>query len=426
MAERKSWAVGAVAGVGQVNELDARITIGGLVVPAGAITSRGGLFPAVAPGAVTATSPTPNGFVHVAPFRGALQSTRPAGGGTYLMCLDATKDINVLGTAPADPTNARNDLIVFQQSDTFHADANSNFVVRHVVGTPSGSPIDPDPTTGGLSPDYVVAARIVVPANATTITTGNITNIALPWTVSAGGLLPIRSSTERTAITSPYEGMPIYRTDRDWVEIYDGAAWRVQDIAVCSSTSDRDSAITSPYNGQLAYTSDTGIIWQRHSGAWRIAFPRGIIGGRAITGTNNLGSAITNVETMPTNMNTGTVNLEANRRHKITARYKVTGSVATDVWVIRIREGASAGTAGNQIRQDVRDTVATTFGFTWELTADYETGGSAVSRVFSLTAVRAGGTGNIQFTGGDATTTNLVGLWVEDVGPAGVLTVTAS
>lgn len=156
------------------------------------------------------------------------------------------------------------------------------------------------------------------------------------------------------------------------------------------------------------------------------ALPRGIVGGREITGGNNLGSAITTVETMPTNMNSGTVSLDASRRYKITARYKILGSVATDVWVIRIRESTVSGTSGNQIRQDVRDTVNTAAGFTWELTADYETGASAVSRVFSLTAVRASGSGNVQFTGGDATTTNQVGVWVEDVGPADRLTTTAS
>ena len=154
--------------------------------------------------------------------------------------------------------------------------------------------------------------------------------------------------------------------------------------------------------------------------------PRGIIGGREITGTGNLGAAITTVETMPTNMNSGTVNLEPRRRYKVRARYKMSGTVATDVWVIRIREGVSAGTTGTQIRQDVRDTVATSFGFTWELSADYETGSSAVSRVFSLTAVRAGGSGSLQFVGGDTGSTNPVGVWVYDDGPAGLLTVTAS
>jgi hypothetical protein len=427
VTERHSWAVGAVAGVGQVNELDARITISGLVAPAGLVTSRGGVFPAADwPGYVSATTPTPNGEVHVAPFRGALQSVRPGGGGTYLVCNDGVVNINVLGTAPANPANDRIDLIVWQQSDTFHGDPDSRLRVRHVVGTPAVTPVDPDPTADGLSPDYILAARITVPANAVTIEQGDIENIDIPYTVSAGGLLPIFNLTERNAIVAPYSGMPIYRVDRDWVEIYDGIGWRVQGIAVCSSTVDRDSAITSPHNGLLAYTADTGITWQRHNNAWRVPYPLGVIGGRVITGLNALGSAISTVETMPTNMNSGPVTLQPNRRYVIRCRYKMQGTVSTDLWVMRLREGASAGTSGNQLRQDVRDTVAVGSGFTYEFEAEYETGAVAVSKVFSLTAVRVNGTGTVTFVGGDAGSTNLVGVVVKDAGPAGVLTATAS
>lgn len=427
MAVRHSWAVGAVAGVGQVNELDARLTIGGLVAPAGLVTSRGGVFPASDwPGYVSATAPTPNGEVHVAPFRGALQSVRPGGGGTYLVCSDEIVDIDVLGDVPADPSNDRIDLIVWQQSDTYHGDPDSQLRVRHVVGTPAVAPVDPDPTAGGLSPDYFLAARITVPANAVTIEQGDVENIDIPYTVSAGGLLPIFNLTERDAIVAPYFGMPIYRVDRDWVEIYDGSGWRVQGIAVCSSTADRDSAITNPHNGLLAYTANNGITWQRHNDAWRIPYPLGVIGGRVITGANALGPTIGTVETMPANMNSGPVSLQPNRRYVIRCRYKIQGTVATDVWVMRLREGASAGISGAQLRQDVRDTVAVGSGFTYEFEGEYETGAAAVTRVFSLTAGRVSGTGTVTFLGGDTGSTNLVGVWVKDAGPAGVLTVTAS
>ncbi|GAB3437512.1 hypothetical protein [Actinophytocola sediminis] len=270
MAERHSWAVGAVAGVGQVDELDARLTIGGLIVPSGAVTSHGGMFPAATtPGDVTATTPTPNGEVHVAPFRGALQSIRPGGGGVYIICLDAIKTIDVLGTAPADPANPRIDLVVFQQSDTYHGDADSDFVVRHVVGTPAVVPVDPDPTAGGLSPDYILKARINVAAGAITIEQSDIQAEDPGITVAVGGVLPVPNQTWRDAIVNPYNGMPIYRHDRNWVEVRDDTAWRVQGVAVCSSLADRTAAITNPANGTTSYRTDNDALDVFDGAVWR-------------------------------------------------------------------------------------------------------------------------------------------------------------
>ncbi|SDZ59111.1 hypothetical protein SAMN05216215_11206 [Saccharopolyspora shandongensis] len=267
MVERHSWAVQQVAGVGQQTVEDGRITVAALATPSGRITSRTGLFPAAAaPAAVTATTPTANGFVHVAPFRGVVQSQR--GGGAYLMCLDAIKDINVLGTAPADASNPRNDLIVAQQSDAYFADADSEFRVRHVVGTPAATPVDP-PVTG--SADYITLARIVVPANATTITTSNITSFDVARTVAAGGILPVTDATARSGVASPYAGQAVYRLDTKRVEVHDGTDWRVPSIPVVAATSE----ISNPITGQLIMLSPTNIVQRWTGSTWVDAFPIG-------------------------------------------------------------------------------------------------------------------------------------------------------
>lgn len=155
------------------------------------------------------------------------------------------------------------------------------------------------------------------------------------------------------------------------------------------------------------------------------SLPRGIVGGRQITGNNNLGSAITTVETEPTNMDSGNVALVTGRRYKITARFKATGSVANDLFSLKIKVGASAGTGGTQIREQLFTTQITANGYTQDCVVDYEPASSA-TQVFSLTAIRLSGTGNIQFAGGATGSTDLVGVWVEDVGPSGKLTTTAS
>jgi hypothetical protein len=154
--------------------------------------------------------------------------------------------------------------------------------------------------------------------------------------------------------------------------------------------------------------------------------PLGIIGGRVITGTNNLGSAITTAETEPTSMDSGTVSLMPMRRYRIHCHYYTNGTVSNDIFLLRIREGASAGVGGNAIREHVHDTKSSALNLTDEFSADYETGASAVSKVFSLTAARVTGSGGLQFKGGGAALANPTGVWVEDNGPAGKLTSTAS
>ncbi|MCI2421514.1 hypothetical protein MOQ72_29175 [Saccharopolyspora sp. K220] len=267
MAERHSWAVQQIDDLGQQTVEDGRITVAALATPDGQITSRTGLLPAAAaPGAVTATNPTPDGFVHVAPFRAVLQSQR--GGGAYLLCLDAIKDIDVLGTAPADASNPRNDLIVAQQSDAYFSDTNSDMVVRHLVGTPAATPVDP--TVDG-SPDYLPLARIVVPANAETITTADIQSFDVPRTVAAGGILPVTDATARSGIAAPYAGQAVYRVDTHRVEVHDGTDWRVPGIPVVAATSE----ISNPYPGQLVVLSTTNIVLRWSGTTWVDSYPIG-------------------------------------------------------------------------------------------------------------------------------------------------------
>ncbi|TCO64391.1 hypothetical protein [Actinocrispum wychmicini] len=421
MPERPSWA--AMNGTTPILDGESsRLALAALWTPAGAVAARPGRRPAAGdPLRVTASSPTPDTKIRVAPGQGVLAATR--GRGEYITTLDTAKSIDILTTRPADGANARWDLIVAQQTDTFYGDSATNYVVRHVVGTASQQPRDPD--VDG-SPDYQVLARIRVPAQATAITAAMIDDLRPPFAVALGGLLPVTDATDRAKITTPYEGQPIYRMDRDWVEVHDGTAWRVQGTAVCSSTADRDAAITAPYPGQLAITTDLGIAWQYLAGAWKVPGPLGIIGGRVISGLNPLGAAVTTTEVAPTNMDSGTVALLPNRHYLIHCRYKAASSAVDEYFLLRIREGSTPGTGGNQLRQLVYNTLPAGFGCTQDLFADYETGAAPATKVFTLTAARVGGTGALQFQGGDTGSTNLVGVWVEDKGPAGKLTALAS
>lgn len=228
MTVRSSWAVGS--DTERINTAeDARAGIAALLAPTGYAGARAGFRPASdwGMGAVTATSPTADTFVHVAPFQYFLPSSRGAAK-PYILTLDAIYDIDMLTGHPADPSNARHDLIVAQQYDKTYGDADSLLHVRQVVGTPSGTPTDPDPTAGGtLSPDYITLARVTVPAGATTITVADITDLrsTLPITAAVGGLIPVASQAARNAIVTPYDGMPVWRIDTKEIDIYTGGAW---------------------------------------------------------------------------------------------------------------------------------------------------------------------------------------------------------
>lgn len=234
MAIRSSLFVQNSGPTGVIDVEEARVGLGALVMPSvSALKAKSGFRPAggASPGLVTATG-TPDGFVHVAPFQLLLQGGRATVPGVYAACADAIVDINILST-PADPTNPRDDLIVAQQSDTFYGDANSDFQVRHVVGTPSGTPADPAVSGSG---DYITLARVRVDAAATTITSGKITDLRTGghansltgglYSVALGGTLPVASQAQRDALTSLFAGMRVYRSDLKIDEVYDGATWK--------------------------------------------------------------------------------------------------------------------------------------------------------------------------------------------------------
>lgn len=265
MPELSSWPTQNSGPTGTIDVREAATHIGALVFPhTSTLKSKRGFRPGpgASPGVVTATG-TPDGFVHVAPFELLMQNIRGSGLGTYIAGLDAIKDINILST-PADPTNPRDDLIVAQQSDTFDSDANSDFLVRHVVGTPA--PVPADPAVSG-STNFVTLARVRVNALATTITSGNITDLRTSghanslvgglYSVALGGILPVASAAERDALTGLYNGLRIWRSDLKREEAYDGAVWTPLTgnlfTAYGSDTTSLTATTTNPTKGNSTY-----------------------------------------------------------------------------------------------------------------------------------------------------------------------------
>lgn len=111
---------------------------------------------------------TPNMSVNVASGAAVIAGSQSSTQGYYRVYSDATTNVAI---AAADPTNPRIDLIVLQVQDAFYSGSSNNAQIVRVAGTPAASPVAPSAPANSY-----ILAQIAVAANATSITSGNITD----------------------------------------------------------------------------------------------------------------------------------------------------------------------------------------------------------------------------------------------------------
>jgi hypothetical protein len=194
----------------------------------------------------------------IGPGAGIVTNTFVSGGGDY----EIANPSNATGSfAASSPTLNRYDILGFQVKDNFYDASGFNLVVPAVIqgANSAGTPVDPT-----LPSSFIPVVRAVINAGVTSPTLQDLRTRTVP----SGAILPIASVTARTAFGAPHSGFQIWRTDRNWIETYDGTAWRVQGRATTTSTADRDSAITNPFTGQEAITTDTRTLWYYTGSAW--------------------------------------------------------------------------------------------------------------------------------------------------------------
>lgn len=259
---RDPWAV-MDGSTRKVDAEDARVAIGGLWTPgSSAVNTLQGLRPGPGdPGKVAQTG-TASINVLVNSFQGLVTATRGAGG--YIVTEPAQLTVPILDI-PADPSNQRNDLIIYRQADTYYGDGATLSGVIRVQGNPSGTPSDP---SLAAYPDHILLARVRVTANTPTITNAMIDDLRPPWIVGAGGVQPIRTLTERATL-SHWAGRTIYRIDKGWEEVSDGTAWRIRGLVTVTALAD----VTDPYTGQLVYLTTDSVIYRWSGSAWVMAIP---------------------------------------------------------------------------------------------------------------------------------------------------------
>lgn len=118
---------------------------------------------------------------------------------------------------PADGTNDRIDALDLQiQDDDEDASGQRRAHVVYTAGTPAASPSAPAATANSLR-----LGTILVPSGGTP--SPSVSTLA-QWTVAAGGVLPVRDTTEGPT-AGLYQGAVRYRQDTDTLEAWDGSAW---------------------------------------------------------------------------------------------------------------------------------------------------------------------------------------------------------
>lgn len=177
---------------------------------------------------------TPNMSVNVNPGLAIVKGTQSLSQGAYVVGADAVENLTI---AAADGTNPRNDLVWIRVRDSEESGTDDDCLLGVTTGTPAGSPSDPTPPANSL-----VLARVVVPAGASQIVSGNITDLRTN-AFALGGVCYCTS----TSLPDPARvGQIAYEIDQDRVRVYDGTNWKVPYPLgfVAGDTSDANVTLT--------------------------------------------------------------------------------------------------------------------------------------------------------------------------------------
>jgi len=134
------------------------------------------------------TAPGGTMTVSVASGWAAILGTYQTNMGTYMAYNDAAATATI---TTADPSNPRIDLVCITVSDAAYSGSLNQVAINVVKGTAAGSPTVPSTPTNSIA-----LAQVAVAAGATSITSGNITDVR----VRAQIIEPTISSAATTAV----------------------------------------------------------------------------------------------------------------------------------------------------------------------------------------------------------------------------------
>jgi hypothetical protein len=319
----------------------------------------------------------PSGWnVTIGPCAGFVTNDSAASVGDYKWANPSNATVTL--TASSGTLN-RIDIIGVQVKDNFLDSSGLNSATVAVV---QGTAVSGTASPPALPNSFIPLVQANVPAGSSNPTLSSIT----ARTGAQGIVLPVANQADRALITSPYDGMVVWRIDRKWFEVYSAASagWIVMGPPLVSSAADAASVITSPQTGQRAFNADIPYYWD--GAAWVVEPGQMVAGQYRATST----AAITTTETQ---ICATTVTLDRNSMYEIEFYIGWTCSNLGQDFDIRIRDTNLSGAI--QLEQVMpRSSDAYPLGYVCKFLYQNTTG-SPVTKTWVASAQRIVGTGSL-------------------------------
>lgn len=192
-----------------VGGADMRLSESGLYTQTGPFQARSG---SLGPVVLVTGQATPNMSVVVPAFVYLLSGT-----GSTTGSLRVVNDGQVtLTVPPSSASNPRLDIVTLRWGTESVALGLRGAFLEYLAGTPAATPVAPATPANGE-----VLAAVLVAKNATTISTGAITN-TLHQTVAVGGVAVSRHATD---VVATYDGQMRWRMDTSTLEVWSNNVW---------------------------------------------------------------------------------------------------------------------------------------------------------------------------------------------------------
>jgi hypothetical protein len=198
--------------------------------------------------------------VGVGPFKAIIPNQY--GAGQYLVQSDAVVNLTF---ADGEAAVARIDRIIARVYNTaLDSSGQSDAFVEYLKGQASGA-------ATSVPNGALLLWEVSVPAGTSAGGGGiNFTSVAVDkrvYTTASGGIIPVASTVEMTAITNQYEGMTVHVKDVDHIYTHDGTSFKLRGQASVASASNL-SSISNPWDGLIVSARDTNILYQYSGSAW--------------------------------------------------------------------------------------------------------------------------------------------------------------
>ena len=262
-----TWLLDAVAGVPLNLGKSTRQAMASAVFGATAgrpLGARSGVRYGTSITTVTATSTTWTVGSHA----GVLDVKISNDAGCYWYAVNSTGGLPTGAMRTAHATYARTDIICAHLDDPAEVDGSS---VPAVTFTYTYGP-----ETGTVLPPATPASSMVVATILVPVSGGGAPTVSwvAPTAVAAGGIIPVRNTTERDALHLAYPGtadapLIVWRKDAASFEYNDGTGWKAFGGAARPANAAALAAITGMVIDNRAYQVDTGITYRYNGSAWK-------------------------------------------------------------------------------------------------------------------------------------------------------------